>query len=422
MEREKKPSWLGRLFNQWFPAPPSSPGQLLVSARQLYESGDYTGCIDLLTRALAAPPDREFVPALAYKWRGLAHQALGAGALALADLEEVVRLKSRSRGGYIDLARFQQAQGAARPAIATLSQGIERVPSRQSPLLYLERGKVSYAVRDYLAAIDDFNVAAYHLPRLAEARLWRGLSRAWLSEYQLAIRDCKKAVELAPGDHHAHYALGRVLFRAGRYAAAAGALLRTVELAAEQPATLSLLGRSLLQTGAFDQALPYLESAVALGAEDDATVDALRLAAMGMPPVTGVSADGDEAPPCMEVLEKVEEAPLFPDFNRDISGYYEKQRIANEALQEFLRDHLRYPLLASRMGREGVVWIAFTVERNGRLSKSRVHQGVSYELDREALRLVQRMIDLGIHWEPAKRHGVAVPVTCRLPVVFQLPD
>ncbi len=423
MDREKQPSWWGSLFNQWFPAAPSQPADLFVHARRLYDEADFAGCVQQLTAALALPPDPGFVPARAFRWRGLAYQALGETGSALADLTEAVRLKPDSRSGYIDLADLHAAEGAWAEALIVLSRGIERVPARQTPPLYLERGKVSYAVRDYLAAIDDFNIAVYHLPRQAEGWLLRGLSRAGLKEYRPAIRDCEKAVSLAPDDHRAHYALGRVLFRAGRYRAAAEALQQAVELEPQQKASLSLLGRALVQLEDFDRARSCLQAAIDLGADDAATRDAWRRALRGIP--WDAEAEGSPAADdglLLEMLERVEEEPLFPGFNHDLPTYYEKRRAANAALQDFFRDHRRYPEFARMMGREGVVWIALTVERDGRLTRPRVHHSVSRELDQEALRLVQRMIELGIHWIPAHRNGVPVPALCRLPVPFRLED
>lgn len=419
MNREKRSSWLGNLFHQWFPVAPALPGARLVQARRLYDEGAYRACIQQLTVALAMPADPTFVPASAFKWRGLAYRALGDYAAALADLEEVIRRKPESRGGYIDLAALHRAEGEIAAALAVLSRGIERVPAVQVPPLYLERGKVSYAAGDHLAAIDDFNVAVYHLPRQAEGWWRRGLSRAALHEYHPARRDCEKAVALAADDHRAHYALGRVLFRAGRCAAAAKALQRAVELQPEERALLSLLGRVWVQQQEFGQALAVLQTAVDLGANDTATLDALRQARLGEPRTTDRDA---EAPLALEVLEPVEQPPLFPGFYDDLPTVYERQQTANEALQEFLGDHLRYPQIAGMMGLEGVVWIAFTVERDGRLSHPAVYQGVSRELDQEALRIVQCMIELGMHWQPARRHDAPVRVRCRLPVVFRLTE
>lgn len=101
-------------------------------------------------------------------------------------------------------------------------------------------------------------------------------------------------------------------------------------------------------------------------------------------------------------FEVVEQAPSFP------GGLSE--------LNKFLRDNIRYPVIAQENGIQGRVIIKFVVSRTGEISDIQVVRGVDPSLDREAVRVVQSMPK----WIPGRQRGQAVPVYFTLPVVFRL--
>lgn len=90
----------------------------------------------------------------------------------------------------------------------------------------------------------------------------------------------------------------------------------------------------------------------------------------------------------------------------------------DESLTLFLETHLRYPAEASRIGARGIVYVAFTIGVDGKISDPEVVQGVNYYLDREALRLVEAMP----RWHPALRNGNKVESSFVLPVRFDAGD
>ena len=62
-------------------------------------------------------------------------------------------------------------------------------------------------------------------------------------------------------------------------------------------------------------------------------------------------------------------------------------------------------------------FVEFTVTKTGNVENTNVLQGVSPEIDKEALRVVSLMSGL---WEPGKDKGKSVNVKLTIPVKFAL--
>jgi TonB family protein len=78
--------------------------------------------------------------------------------------------------------------------------------------------------------------------------------------------------------------------------------------------------------------------------------------------------------------------------------------------------HKRYPQRAIEKGEAGTVEIAFMIDRMGNVSCVEVLKSVSFELDKEAV----RMIAATSGWTPAKKNGIAVPAVYKAEVPFVL--
>lgn len=98
----------------------------------------------------------------------------------------------------------------------------------------------------------------------------------------------------------------------------------------------------------------------------------------------------------------VEQMPSFP------GGEIEMQR--------FIRDNLKYPVIAQENGIQGRVTIRFVVTKDGTISDVQVLRGIDASCDKEAVRVVKSMPK----WIPGKQNGRNVPVYFTLPVVFKL--
>ena len=88
----------------------------------------------------------------------------------------------------------------------------------------------------------------------------------------------------------------------------------------------------------------------------------------------------------------------------------------DEALLKFIKDNLKYPMLAAEKGIEGRVTIRFVVDRDGTVNDVTVIRGLDSLCDKEAVRVVKMMPT----WMPGKQSGKAIPVYYTLPIVYKL--
>jgi len=87
-----------------------------------------------------------------------------------------------------------------------------------------------------------------------------------------------------------------------------------------------------------------------------------------------------------------------------------------EMLNLWVKTNLQYPEFSFEMGEQGIVYVSFVIEQDGSLTNIEIQQGVSFELDREAVRLVERMPK----WNPTYVKGKLVRSRCRVPISFKL--
>ena len=108
--------------------------------------------------------------------------------------------------------------------------------------------------------------------------------------------------------------------------------------------------------------------------------------------------DGEKAP----VLVKVDKMPQFQG--------------GPNGLNQYLQWNVKYPIEAQKKGIEGLVFINFVVEKDGRVNLVKLVRSVDYFLDREALRVVKAMPK----WIPGKLNGEVVRVSFTMPINFKL--
>jgi TonB family protein len=82
----------------------------------------------------------------------------------------------------------------------------------------------------------------------------------------------------------------------------------------------------------------------------------------------------------------------------------------------FLVSNIKYPEIAIKKHKQGIVYVSFIVEKDGSLSHIRILNGISDEIDEEALRVVKSMPK----WIPGTRNGESARVLMNLPINFIL--
>jgi protein TonB len=88
----------------------------------------------------------------------------------------------------------------------------------------------------------------------------------------------------------------------------------------------------------------------------------------------------------------------------------------DQEMRKFIKDNLRYPVIAQEMGVSGSVIINFVVGRDGKIRGIKILRSIGSGCDEEAVRVLEKMPP----WSPGKQQGVPVSVTFTIPFVFRI--
>lgn len=88
-----------------------------------------------------------------------------------------------------------------------------------------------------------------------------------------------------------------------------------------------------------------------------------------------------------------------------------------EALNQFLKDNIKYPSKAAKHRIQGRVEVAFWIDKSGKVHDVRVVDSVDKDLDKEAVRVCKLLPD----FIPATVNGEPVEVLFKLPIRFKIP-
>lgn len=116
-------------------------------------------------------------------------------------------------------------------------------------------------------------------------------------------------------------------------------------------------------------------------------------------------------PVTFKLQDKLEPAkPKDVEVNAEFPG-------GEDALAQFLKDHIKYPPKAAKKRIQGRVEVEFLVDKTGKVHDARVVDSVDKELDKEALRVCRLLPD----FIPATVNGEPVEVLFKLPIRFKIP-
>lgn len=103
-----------------------------------------------------------------------------------------------------------------------------------------------------------------------------------------------------------------------------------------------------------------------------------------------------------EVFTVVEKMPEYPG--------------GDDARIKFMVENIKYPEQAKKNGIQGVVFVSYVVEKDGKISNIKTIRGIGGGCDEEA----ERVISLMPNWKPGIQRGQPVRVQFNLPVRFSL--
>lgn len=134
----------------------------------------------------------------------------------------------------------------------------------------------------------------------------------------------------------------------------------------------------------------------------------------------GVIGGTGEVPLVDEVVEflAVEEYPVYPG----CEGIKDNQALLEcfqEQVGKFLGKNVNYPSRAREMGKEGVVYVKFTIGKDGVVKDVNLaipDRKIGYGLEEEAMRVVRNFPKM----QPAKQRNMPTAVSYTLPIQFRL--
>ena len=162
-------------------------------------------------------------------WRqlGYTYSKLGKSQEALQAIDKAIALNSEDfilyiwRGNFlIDQGRYPEAREALTRAIAL----------RPHPFAYHDRG-LSYAYAgEYQQALTDFNKAIELQPNFRDAYISRCENYRRLGDYQKALSDCDRAIEIDPNYARSYLNRGSILDQTGDQQGALASYTKAIEL------------------------------------------------------------------------------------------------------------------------------------------------------------------------------------------------
>jgi protein TonB len=114
----------------------------------------------------------------------------------------------------------------------------------------------------------------------------------------------------------------------------------------------------------------------------------------------------------------VVDAPPAPPMIYDYAQVMPSYKGGLQAMAKYIQHHLKYPHSAKSIGIEGIVFVQFIINSDGKVVDAKVVRGIQGECDREAVRVIGSLPD----WNPGSQSGSPVSVRMVLPINFRLAE
>ncbi|MGB0982933.1 MAG: energy transducer TonB [Saprospiraceae bacterium] len=129
--------------------------------------------------------------------------------------------------------------------------------------------------------------------------------------------------------------------------------------------------------------------------------------------------DGDD-----EVIEDaefmvVENMPSFPGCD-NLGTNEERKKCTEENLMKFIYKNIKYPTLAKDNGIQGMVVVSFLVDKNGKITDTKIIKEIGGGCGEEAEKVILSMNSLSERWTPGMQRARKVKVRYNMPIRFKL--
>ena len=221
---------------------------LVEQASDLYNAGNYQEAIKAFTQAININP----IPVL-YNDRGNAYLAMGDYGKALADYETAIKLNPSLGYAYYNRGRLKRLQGRYEDSIPDLQKSLEL----DSGLAYAAYNNIAlsrYELDDYEEAMEAVNMAVAQDPAKATSYRIRGDINLAIKNYEAAVQDYEKAISENPYYGEALSGLGQAYYMTRDYVQAKEALLQSTQIMPGDPTSRFYLGLAYLALGENDLA------------------------------------------------------------------------------------------------------------------------------------------------------------------------
>jgi tetratricopeptide (TPR) repeat protein len=185
----------------------------------------------------------------AYNTRGLAHKRKGQLDQAISDYNKAIEINPRHAEAYVNRG------------VAYYMKGEHDYFTR---LKKLQLARSAVADSNYNQAISDCTKAIEIDPRIAEAYYSRGRAWAMKDDYDEAISDYNKAIEIDPRIAEAYYSRGRAWAMKDDYDEAISDYNKAIEIDPRYAEAYYSRGRALAKKNDYDEAIVSYRKAVEL--------------------------------------------------------------------------------------------------------------------------------------------------------------
>ncbi len=139
----------------------------------------------------------------------------------------VLKTQATTSDDYLAQAKAARVSGNHQKTINLANKALALEPSA---LGYFNRAYAKHFLKDYQGAINDLNKAIEIDPQYSDAYTNRGAAKDELEDYQGAIGDFTKAIEIEPQDAFAYYNRGNAKYELGDYQAAIADYNQAIEI------------------------------------------------------------------------------------------------------------------------------------------------------------------------------------------------